>query len=224
MQLFADRADAGRQLAELLAQYVDDPSVVVLALPRGGVPIGFEIARRLHAPLDVYVVRKLGVPGHEELAMGALASDGTCVLDDELIASLRVDPAALDKVVRREIDELKRREVAYRDARPEPDLRAKVVIVVDDGLATGATMRAAATALRRRNPAAIVSAVPVAAPRTIAALRGAVDRVVCVRTPEPFHAVGLYYANFEQTSDDEVRRLLSEAGRPANRADGQRVV
>ncbi|HEY6325266.1 MAG TPA: phosphoribosyltransferase family protein [Candidatus Cybelea sp.] len=212
MQLFADRADAGRQLAELLAQYADDPSAVVLALPRGGVPIGHAIARRLRAPLDVYVVRKLGVPGHEELAMGALAGDGTCVLDQELIAQLGIGAAALQDVVRREIDELKRRDVAYRDARPEPDLRGKVVIVVDDGLATGATMRAAATALRRRGPAAIVAAVPVAAPRTVASLRGIVDSVVCVRTPEPFHAVGLYYLNFEQTSDDEVRRLLADAG------------
>lgn len=217
MQLFADRADAGRQLAELLAEYAGDPNVVVLALPRGGVPIGYAIAGRLPAPLDVCVVRKLGVPGHEELAMGALAGDGTCVLDEALMATLGIDADALQEVVRREIDELKRREVAYRDARPEPDLRGKVVIVVDDGLATGATMRAAATALRRRGPAAVVAAVPVAAPRTIASLRGVVDRIVCVRTPEPFHAVGLYYVNFEQTSDDEVRRLLADAGRETGR-------
>ena len=217
MRLFADRADAGRQLAELLVEYTDDPGVLVLALPRGGVPIGYEIARRLRVPLDVYVVRKLGVPGHEELAMGALASDGTWVLDDDLIASLRVEPSALDEVVRRESEELRRREAVYRDARPEPDLRGRIVIIVDDGLATGATMRAAATALRRRAPSAIVTAVPVAAPRTVAALRGVVDRVVCVRTPEPFHAVGLYYANFEQTTDDEVRRLLAEAARETGR-------
>jgi predicted phosphoribosyltransferase len=211
MQLFADRADAGRQLADALAEFAGDPSVIVLALPRGGVPIGYEIARRLGAPLDVYVVRKLGVPGHEELAMGALASDGTCVVDDELIASLGIEPAALEEVIRREFGELRRREVAYRDARPESDITGKTVIVVDDGLATGATMRAAATALRERRPAAIVAAVPVAAPRTVASLRGLVDRVVYVQTPEPFHAVGLYYQNFEQTGDDEVRVLLSKA-------------
>jgi putative phosphoribosyl transferase len=211
MQLFADRADAGRQLAELLVSYADDPDVIVLALPRGGVPIGYEIARRLRTPLDVYVVRKLGVPGHEELAMGAVASDATCVVDEELIESLGIDRATLDDVVRREIGELRRRETAYRDDRPEPDLSDKVVIVVDDGLATGATMRAAATALRRRHPRAIVAAVPVAAPRTRAGLGNVVDRVVCVYTPEPFHAVGLYYQNFEQTSDAEVRRLLSQA-------------
>lgn len=211
MQLFADRADAGRQLADALAAYSRKPNVFVLALPRGGVPIGYEVARRLRAPLDVYVVRKLGVPGHEELAMGALASDGTCVVDEELIDSLGIGAAALEEVVHREIDELRRRETAYRDARPEPDITGKVVIVVDDGLATGATMRAAATALRTRHPAAIVAAVPVAASRTCASLQDVVDRVVCVDTPEPFHAVGLYYRNFEQTSDEEVRRLLARA-------------
>ena len=217
---YRNRFDAGRVLASRLMAYADRPNVLVLALPRGGVPVGYEVARTLHAPLDVFLVRKLGVPGHEELAMGALAGDGTSVLDEELIASLRIDASALQDVVRREIDELKRRERAYRGARPEPDLAGKVVVAVDDGLATGATMRAAATALRRRDPAAIVTAVPVAAPRTVALLRGMVDRVVCVRTPEPFHAVGLYYINFEQTSDDEVRRLLAgargETGRRVN--------
>jgi putative phosphoribosyl transferase len=211
MQLFRDRADAGKRLADSLAAYADNPAVIVLALPRGGVPVGYEIATRLHAPLDVYVVRKLGVPGHEELAMGALASDGTCVVDDELIESLGVDEQALEEVIQREIGELRRREIVYRDARPEPDIAGKVAIVVDDGLATGATMRAAAMALRQRRPGAIVTAVPVAAPRTCASLRNVVDRVVCAFTPEPFHAVGLYYENFEQTSDDEVRRLLTQA-------------
>ncbi|MGA9272990.1 MAG: phosphoribosyltransferase family protein, partial [Candidatus Cybelea sp.] len=143
MQLFADRADAGRRLAATLDAYAGDRDVIVLALPRGGVPIGYEVALRLHVPLDVYVVRKLGVPGHEELAMGALASDGTCVIDEELIASLGIAAATLEEVVQREMGEIRRREVAYRDARPEPAIAGKTVIVVDDGLATGATMRAA---------------------------------------------------------------------------------
>jgi predicted phosphoribosyltransferase len=184
---------------------------VVLALPRGGVPVAYEVATCLHLPLDVYVVRKLGVPGHAELAMGALASDGTCVVDERLIASLRLDDEAVERVVQRESEEIRRREKAYRDARPQADVTGKVVILIDDGLATGATMRAAVTALRRRNPAEIVVAVPVAAYHTCAALRAIADRVVCPATPEPFMAVGLYYENFDQTTDDEVRRLLAQA-------------
>ena len=211
MPLFADRADAGRRLADALGEYANDPNAVVLALPRGGVPVGYEVARRLDVPLDLYLVRKLGVPGHEELAMGAVASDGTCVLDDDLIASLHIDEAALDDVIRRESAELRRRETVYRESRPKLDLAGKTAIVVDDGLATGATMRAAAIALRAQHPAAIVAAVPVAAARTCASLQRVVDRVVCVHTPEPFHAVGLYYQNFEQTGDDEVRGLLSRS-------------
>lgn len=211
MQLFADRADAGRRLADALAEYVEHPDVVVLALPRGGVPVGYEVARRLRAPLDVYLVRKLGVPGHEELAMGALASDATCVVDDDLIAALGIDEAELEAVIQREMSELRRRESAYREASPKLDLSGKIVIVVDDGLATGATMRAAAMALRQHHPAKIVVAVPVSAPRTAASLQRVADRVVCVHTPEPFHAVGLYYQNFEQTTDDEVRALLSRS-------------
>lgn len=211
MPLFADRADAGRRLADALAEYADNPDVVVLALPRGGVPVGYEVARRLHAPLDLYLVRKLGVPGHEELAMGAVASDGTCVVDEDLIGSLHIDEASLDDVIRRETAELRRRETAYRESRPKLDLAGKIAIVVDDGLATGATMRAAAMALRAQAPAAIVTAVPVAALRTCASLQRVVDRVVCLHTPEPFHAVGLYYQNFDQTGDDEVRRLLSRS-------------
>ncbi len=209
--MMRDRADAGVRLAQALGAYEDHADVMVLALPRGGVPVGYEIAKRLGAPLDVYLVRKLGVPGHEELAMGALAGDGTCVIDRELIASLGIDEETLSAVVRREMAELHRRELAYRDRRPQPDVAGKIAIVVDDGLATGATMRAAASALRRCDPAAIVVAVPVAAARTRASLESIVDRVVCLFTPEPFHAVGLYYANFEQTSDDEVRRLLAAA-------------
>jgi putative phosphoribosyl transferase len=220
MLLFADRADAGRQLAEALSEYADNPKAVVLALPRGGVPVSYEIARHLHAPLDVYIVRKLGVPGHEELAMGALASDGTCVVDEELMDALHIDETALDEVLQREGDELRRRETAYREARPRLDLAGKTIILVDDGLATGASMRAAATALRQERPAEIVIAVPVAAARTCASLERIADRIVCLYTPEPFHAVGLYYQNFEQTGDDEVRRLLSlaaseQTGRPA---------
>ena len=221
MSLFADRTDAGRQLAEALAEYAGNLNVAVLALPRGGVPIGYEIARRLHAPLDVYIVRKLGVPGHEELAMGALASDGTCVVDEDLIAALHIDASALDEVIAREMDELQRREAAYREARSRFDTAGKLAILVDDGLATGASMRAAATALREERPARIVVAVPVAAARTCASLERVVDRVVCLNTPEPFHAVGLYYQNFEQTSDDEVRRLLSlAASEQTGRATG----
>jgi predicted phosphoribosyltransferase len=211
MPLFTDRADAGRRLADALEEYADNPDVVVLALPRGGVPIGYEVARRLHAPLDLYLVRKLGVPGHEELAMGAVASDGTCVVDEDLIASLHIDDATLDEVIRRETAELRRRETLYRESRPALDVAGNIAIVVDDGLATGATMRAAAMALRAQHPAAIVAAVPVAAPRTCASLQRVADRVVCAYTPEPFHAVGLYYKDFEQTGDDEVRRLLSQS-------------
>jgi predicted phosphoribosyltransferase len=184
---------------------------VVLALPRGGVPVGYEVARRLHLPLDVYVVRKLGVPGHTELAMGALASDGTCVLDEQLIASLGLSDADVRTVISREREELARREEAYRSTSPRAELRGKVAILVDDGLATGATMRAAVQAVRRHTPAEIVVAVPVAAYRTCAALRELADRVVCPYTPEPFLAVGLFYENFDQTSDEEVRRLLAQA-------------
>lgn len=198
-------------LAEALERYADRPDAIVLALPRGGVPVGYEIATRLHLPLDVYIVRKLGVPGHTELAMGALASDGTCVVDEKLIITLGLDKEVVQGVVQRESEEIRRRELAYRDARPQADVAGKIVILVDDGLATGATMRAAATALRRRKPAEIVVAVPVAAYRTCEVLLADADHVVCPFTPEPFVAVGLYYDNFEQTSDAEVRRLLAQA-------------
>lgn len=195
----------------MLGEYAGRSDAVVLALPRGGVPVGAQVAERLGLPLDVYVVRKLGVPGHAELAMGALASDGTCLLDREMIASLGIDGNDVDAVVQREIEEIGRRERAFRDERPQADVKDKAVILVDDGLATGATMRAAATALRRRGPSQIVVAVPVAAYRTCQALRSVADRIMCLYTPEPFVAVGLFYENFEQTSDDEVRGLLDAA-------------
>jgi len=189
----------------------------VLALPRGGVPVGYEVAQRLDLPFDVYVVRKLGVPGHSELAMGALANDGTCVIDEKLIASLRLDDETLQEVIGRETEEIRRREQTYRGGRPQAEVAGKVVILVDDGLATGATMRVAATALRRRNPAEIVVAVPVAAYQTCLTLREVADRVVCPYTPAPFVAVGLYYENFDQTSDDEVRHLLAAAAEHTGR-------
>lgn len=211
MALFHDRADAGKELAESLVSYAGDANAIVLALPRGGVPVGYEIAKRLRIPLDVYVVRKLGAPGHEELAMGAVASDGSCVVDEALIESLGVDETTLADVVQRELDEVRRRETAYRDGRREPDIAGKVAIIVDDGLATGATMRVASMALRRNRPASIIVAVPVAAARTCAGLRSVADRVVCLHTPEPFRAVGLYYENFEQMSDAEVCGLLERA-------------
>jgi predicted phosphoribosyltransferase len=203
----------------VLGEYAGRSDAVVLALPRGGVPVGAQVAERLGLPLDVYVVRKLGVPGHAELAMGALASDGTCLLDRDMIASLGIDENEVQAVVQREIEEIGRRERAFRDERPQADVTDKAVILVDDGLATGATMRAAATALRRRGPAQIVVAVPVAAYRTCQALRSVADRIVCLYTPEPFVAVGLFYENFEQTSDDEVRGLLDAAAQRTGQRD-----
>jgi putative phosphoribosyl transferase len=208
---YRSRRDAGERLSRSLGAYADSPETLVLALPRGGVPVAFEVATRLHAPLDAYVVRKLGVPGHEELAMGAVAGDGTVVLDDRLIAVLGITQAQFDDVVSRELNEVHRREEAYRDGRPEPHISGKVVIVIDDGLATGSTMRAAALALRRREPASIVIAVPTAAARTCEELSIVADEVICPYTPEPFYAVGLYYDDFRQTTDDEVRALLRKA-------------
>lgn len=190
----------------------------MLALPRGGVPVGAQVAERLELPLDVYVVRKLGVPGRAELAMGALASDGTCVFDRGTIASLRIDQHDIDEIVQREMEEVRRRERAFREERPQAEVAGKSVILVDDGLATGATMRAAATALRKRDPAEIVVAVPVAAYRTCRSLEDVADRVVCPYTPEPFVAVGCFYEDFEQTRDDEVRSLIAAAAKRTERA------
>jgi putative phosphoribosyl transferase len=210
---FRDRREAGRQLAQLLAAYANRPDVLVLALPRGGVPVAYEVARALHAPLDVFLVRKLGLPGHEELAMGAVASGGVRVLNRDVVERLQLSDELIDAVTRRELQELERREREYRGDRPFPDVRGKTVILVDDGLATGSTMRAAAEALRQQEPARLVVAVPAGSAETCDEFREEVDEVVCAITPQPFYAVGLWYDDFSQTTDDEVRELLSAARR-----------
>lgn len=212
---FQDRAMAGRILAERLSHHAHRPQTRVLALPRGGVPVGYEVARALGAPLDVFTVRKLGTPGHEELAMGAIATGGVRVLNPEVIRELGIHPRQLDAIARREAVELERREAHYRQGRPALDVRGRSVIVVDDGLATGSTMRAAVAALRKQGPARIIVAVPVAPRESCEDLEALADETVCARTPEPFYAVGLWYRDFEQTSDDEVRALLERAAREA---------
>jgi putative phosphoribosyl transferase len=208
---FRDRAHAGRVLARALLAYAGRDDVVVLALPRGGVPVAAELARALGAQLDVFVVRKLGLPGHEELAMGAVAPGGVLVLDDRLVRGLGIPYEVLQETVEKELRELERREAAYRAGRPPLDLEGKTVILVDDGLATGATMRAAALALRKYKPARVVVAVPVASAETCDEFRADVDEIVCALTPSPFHAVGLWYDDFSQTSDEEVRELLRDS-------------
>ena len=210
--LFHDRADAGKRLAEDLGQYRGRADVVVLGLPRGGVPVAYEVAKALGAPLDVFVVRKLGLPGLEELALGALASGGYRFVNDEVATLYGVSPETLDEITAREQAELLREEQEYRDGKPFPDLRGKTVILVDDGLATGASMRAAVHALRGSNAAQVIVAVPVAAPDTCDAVAESADNTVCSLTPQPFFAVGLWYEDFEQVSDEEVRRLLTEYG------------
>jgi predicted phosphoribosyltransferase len=210
---FDDRREAGQYLGEKLAEarYAHRDDVIVLALPRGGVPVAYEVARRLGAPLDVFIVRKLGVPGHEELAMGAIASGGVVVLNDPVLRYQRIGRDQLERVAREEMAELVRRERLYRGDRPPPRLEGKTVILVDDGLATGASMRAAAEAVKKHNPAKVVVAVPVAAPETCQEFREEVDDVICVLTPQPFASVGLWYEDFSQTTDDEVRELLVRA-------------
>lgn len=209
---FHDRTHAGRRLAAELAPYAGRPNLLVLALPRGGVPVGFEVAQALDAPLDVFLVRKLGVPGHEELAMGAIASGGIRVIDPDIVQTLRIPEHVIDTVARMEQRELERRERVYRGERPEPEIRGRTVILVDDGLATGSTMRAAVEALRLQHPERLVVAVPVAAPETCDSFRDEVDDVVCAVTPETFVAVGLWYRDFSQTTDEEVHELLERAG------------
>jgi predicted phosphoribosyltransferase len=210
---FRDRRAAGEALAARLRHFANRPDVLVLALPRGGVPVAAEVAEALGAPLDVFVVRKLGVPGQEELAMGALASGGVRVLDEELIRAARVSREDIDRVARVESEELERRERQYRANRPPPDVAGKTVILIDDGLATGASMRAAVMALRSQGPARIVVAVPVGAPDTCHALRSAADEVVCLETPDPFLSVGLWYEDFSQTTDEEVQALIGQPRR-----------
>jgi putative phosphoribosyl transferase len=205
---FHDRRDAGRALAAALTMYATRPDAIVLALPRGGVPVGYEVAIALHVPLDVFLVRKLGVPGHEELAMGAIASGGVRVLNRDVVEGWAISPYTVDQVAASEEAELKRREQEYRDDRPAPQIAGHVVILVDDGLATGATMRAGLVALRQEQPRRLVAAAPIAPQATCQALRDIADEVVCVETPEPFYGVGLWYDDFAPTSDADVRELL----------------
>ncbi|HVK12244.1 MAG TPA: phosphoribosyltransferase family protein [Gemmataceae bacterium] len=208
---FHNRAEAGRQLALKLTHYANRNDVIVLGLPRGGVPVAAEVAAALNARLDVFLVRKLGLPGQRELAMGAIASGGVRVLNDDVIRQACPSEAAIERVALAEALELGRRERAYRGARPPLDAAGKTVILVDDGLATGASMRAAVAAVRRLGPARVVVAVPVGAVETCTALRAEADEVVCLQTPDPFYAVGQWYVDFGETTDDEVRGLLGEA-------------
>lgn len=211
MRTFRDRTEAGRELGSRLARYQDE-DVIVLGLPRGGIPVAREVARALAAPMDIFLVRKLGAPGHPELAIGAIASGGIRVLNADVVRMLGVSEDAIAEVAARETRELERRDREYRGNRPLPDLRGRVVILVDDGLATGATMRAAAAAVRGSDPARVVVAVPVAARDTCDEFRRdpAIDEIECALTPEPFQAVGLWYDDFDQVSDAEVRALLAE--------------
>lgn len=208
---FRDRREGGQRLADRLREYANRPDVIVLGLPRGGVPVAFEVAEALRAPLDVFVVKKLGVPQQEELAMGALASGGVRVLDTEVIRLAGVGQSDIERVTAGARDELARQERQYRGERPSPDIVGKTVILVDDGLATGSTMRAAVQAVRTQQPSAIVVAAPVGAPETCSALRALADDVVCVEMPDAFRAVGLWYEDFKQTTDDEVHDLLNRA-------------
>ncbi len=211
MPIFRDRSEAGRRLAEQLSEYAGRTDLVVLGLPRGGVAVAYEVAKALDAPLDVFVVRKLGVPGHEELAMGAIASGGVRVINEDVVRMLGISPQVIEHVAVKEQQELERRERVYRGNSPPLELGRRQVILIDDGLATGATMRAAVAAARRKRPMGITVAVPVGAPEACAALESEVDRLVCLATPEPFVAIGVWYADFGQLSDAEVRALLASA-------------
>ena len=208
---FRDRVDAGQQLAEPLSAYTNRDDVIVLALPRGGVPVAYEVAKRLQVPLDVFVVRKLGVPGYEELALGAIASGGVRVLNRDVMRILPNPEQIVEALTANEMVEVQRREHTYRDNRPRLDVKGRTIILIDDGLATGATMHAAVRALREQAPAKIVVAVPVCAPETCREMQNIADEVVWLHAPEWFHGVGQFYEDFSQTSDEEVRRLLGAA-------------
>lgn len=213
MAQFRDRRDAGRKLAQELLHYANRPDVIVLALPRGGVPVGYEVALALNAPLDIFIVRKLGLPGQEELAIGAIASGGIRVLNEDIIRALNIPQGMIDHIAQRELQELQRREHSYRGDRPAPEVRDRTVILIDDGLATGASMRAAVAGLRTQNPRRIVVAVPTAAPETCEAFQTIVDEIVCAITPEPFLGVGRWYEDFSQTTDEGVRLFLKDIDR-----------
>ena len=211
---FIDRAEAGHRLAEALAPHSTDRPLIVLGLPRGGVPVAAAIAESLDAPLDTFIVRKLGVPGQEELAMGAIASGGVRVLNEDIVYSIGISPEEIDEVTAAETEELHRREALYRGDRPFPALAGETVIVVDDGAATGASMRAAIVALRQLGPKSIIAALPVASLEALSLLRTAANECACLIAPEPFYGVGMWYRDFTQTTDEEVRRLLAEGRRP----------
>jgi putative phosphoribosyl transferase len=208
---FRNRTEAGQLLARKLRRYADRPDVIVLALPRGGVPVAYEVAKALRLALDVFLVRKLGVPGQEELAMGAIATGGIRVLNDDVVRALKILPRVIDSVAAQEAQELERRERLYREDRPAPEVTGRTVILVDDGLATGSSMRAAVAALHQKNPRRIVVAVPIAALATCREFEAEVEEIVCYETPEPFYSVGLWYEDFSQTTDEEIRQLLERA-------------
>jgi putative phosphoribosyl transferase len=213
MAHFRNRRDAGQKLAQKLLHYANRSDTIVLALPRGGVPVGYEVALALNVPLDIFIVRKLGLPGQEELAIGAIASRGIRVLNEDIVHALNLPDEVINRVAERELKELQRREHVYRGDRPVPEIRDRIVILVDDGLATGASMRAAVEGLRVQNPKRIVVAVPTAAPETCEAFETIADEVVCAITPEPFLGVGRWYEDFSQTTDEGVRLFLEDVHR-----------